>query len=59
MTQEDICDFKTKDPRSLVKATMARRKGQIGDGQIPPIVDFVLAPDARPLVTYLGYARKG
>ncbi len=59
LRNEDICDFKPKDPRSLVKATMARRKGQISDEQIPPIVDFVLAPDARPLVTYLGYARKG
>ncbi|WNE94772.1 methyltransferase domain-containing protein [Streptomyces luomodiensis] len=59
LRNEDICDFKPKDPRSLVKATMARRRGRISDEQIPPIVDFVLAPDARPLVTYLGYARKG
>ncbi|MFS7872160.1 methyltransferase domain-containing protein [Streptomyces asiaticus] len=59
LRNEDICDFKPKDPRSLVKATMARRRGRITDEQIPPIVDFVLAPDARPLVTYLGYARKG
>lgn len=59
LRNEDVCDFKPKDPRSLVKATMARRRGRITDEQIPPIVDFVLAPDARPLVTYLGYARKG
>ncbi|MBH5333719.1 methyltransferase domain-containing protein [Streptomyces pactum] len=56
---EDVCDFKPKNPPSLVKAVLARRKGRITDEQIPPIVDFVLAPQARPLVTYLGYARKG
>jgi 2-polyprenyl-6-hydroxyphenyl methylase/3-demethylubiquinone-9 3-methyltransferase len=55
---EDICGFKPKDPRSLVKATLARRRGQITDEEIPPIVDFVLDPRGRPLVTYLGYARK-
>ena len=26
--------------------------------EIPPIVDFVLDPQGRPVVTYLGYARK-
>ncbi|MGY0056413.1 class I SAM-dependent methyltransferase [Streptomyces sp. LZ34] len=59
LRNEDICDFKPRDPRGLVKATMARRRGRITDEEIPPIVDFVLAPDARPQVTYLGYARKG
>lgn len=59
LRNEDICDFKPRDPRGLVRATMARRSGRITDEQIPPIVDFVLAPDARPLVTYLGHARKG
>jgi 2-polyprenyl-6-hydroxyphenyl methylase/3-demethylubiquinone-9 3-methyltransferase len=54
---EDICGFKPKDPRSLVKAVLARRRGEITDEEIPPIVDFVLAPDSRPVVTYLGYAR--
>lgn len=58
LRNEDICGFKPKDPRSLIKATRARRRGQISDEQIPAIVDFVLAPDSRPLVTYLGYARK-
>lgn len=55
---EDICDFKPKDPRSLIRATLARRRGQITDEEIPPIVDFVLNPGGRPVVTYLGYARK-
>ncbi|MET8009266.1 hypothetical protein ABZU86_09645 [Streptomyces sp. NPDC005271] len=59
LRHEDTCAFKPKDPRSLVKATMARRRGRIGDEQIPPVVRFVLAPDAKPQVTYLGYARKG
>lgn len=56
---EDVCDFKPRNPPSLVKAVLARRKGRITDEEIPPIVDFLLAPEARPLVTYLGYARKG
>ncbi|MFD8379250.1 class I SAM-dependent methyltransferase [Streptomyces sp. NPDC059679] len=58
LRNEDICDFKPRDPRSLVKATMDRRRGRITDEEIPPIVDFVLAPGTRPQVTYLGYARK-
>ncbi|MEU0809689.1 methyltransferase domain-containing protein [Streptomyces sp. NPDC005970] len=59
LSSEGICDFKPREPRGLVRATMARRRGRITDEEIPPIVDFVLAPDARPLVTYLGHARKG
>jgi 2-polyprenyl-6-hydroxyphenyl methylase/3-demethylubiquinone-9 3-methyltransferase len=55
---ENICGFKPKNPLNLVKATLARRRGQIADEDIPPIVDFVLTPDGRPVVTYLGYARK-
>jgi 2-polyprenyl-6-hydroxyphenyl methylase/3-demethylubiquinone-9 3-methyltransferase len=58
LRNEDICDFKPKDPRSLVKAVRARRNGEITDEEIPPIVDFMLAPNGRPVVTYLGYARK-
>jgi 2-polyprenyl-6-hydroxyphenyl methylase/3-demethylubiquinone-9 3-methyltransferase len=58
LRNEDICGFKPKNPRSLVAATLARRRGQITDEEIPPIVDFVLAPGGRPPVTYLGYARK-
>jgi 2-polyprenyl-6-hydroxyphenyl methylase/3-demethylubiquinone-9 3-methyltransferase len=58
LRNQDICAFKPKDPRSLVKATLARRRGQITDEEIPPIVGFVLDPRGRPVVTYLGYARK-
>jgi 2-polyprenyl-6-hydroxyphenyl methylase/3-demethylubiquinone-9 3-methyltransferase len=58
LRNQDICGFKPKDPRSLIKATLARRRGQITDEQIPPIVGFILAPHSRPVVTYLGYARK-
>ncbi|MEU1663839.1 methyltransferase domain-containing protein [Streptomyces sparsogenes] len=58
LRHEGVCDFKPRDPRGLIKATMARRRGRITDEEIPPMVDFVLAPDARPQVTYLGHARK-
>lgn len=44
--------------RSLVTAIRARKRGRIGDDGIAPMVDFKLAPDGPPLVTYLGYARK-
>jgi 2-polyprenyl-6-hydroxyphenyl methylase/3-demethylubiquinone-9 3-methyltransferase len=54
----DICGFKPKDARSLIKATLARRRDQITDEEIPPIVGFVLTPHGRPVVTYLGYARR-
>jgi 2-polyprenyl-6-hydroxyphenyl methylase/3-demethylubiquinone-9 3-methyltransferase len=55
---QDICGFKPKDARSLIKAVLARRRGQITDEEIPPIVGFILAPHGRPVVTYLGYAAK-
>ncbi|GIG63986.1 class I SAM-dependent methyltransferase [Phytomonospora endophytica] len=55
----DVCDFKPRDPRNLVKAVLARRKGRITDDEIPPLVDFVLDPRGKPVVTYLGYATKG
>lgn len=58
LRNKDICGFKPKDARSLVKATLARRRGRITDEEIPPMVAFVLTPDGPPLVTYLGYARK-
>jgi 2-polyprenyl-6-hydroxyphenyl methylase / 3-demethylubiquinone-9 3-methyltransferase len=58
LRNQEICGFKPKDARSLVKAVLARRRGQITDEQIPPIVSFILAPHSRPVVTYLGYACK-
>ena len=54
----EVCDFKPRDPKSLVAAVRARRQGKITDAEIPPMVDFVLVQDARPIVTYLGYAVK-
>ena len=53
-----ICGFKPTDARSLIRATLARRRGQITDEEIPPIVGFTLTPHGRPVVTYLGYACK-
>ncbi|QKV91132.1 methyltransferase domain-containing protein [Streptomyces sp. NA02950] len=58
LRQEDVCDFRPKDPVRLVRATVARRRGRITDERIPSLVEVVLAPGARPLVTYLGYARR-
>jgi 2-polyprenyl-6-hydroxyphenyl methylase/3-demethylubiquinone-9 3-methyltransferase len=58
LRSQDICGFKPADARSLVKATLARRRGRITDEEIPPIVGFVLDPHGRPVVTYFGYARK-
>jgi 2-polyprenyl-6-hydroxyphenyl methylase / 3-demethylubiquinone-9 3-methyltransferase len=58
LANEDICGFKPKNPKSLIKATLARRRGQITDEEIPAIVRFLLAPQNRPVVTYLGYARR-
>jgi 2-polyprenyl-6-hydroxyphenyl methylase / 3-demethylubiquinone-9 3-methyltransferase len=49
---------KPKNLRSLITATLARRRGRITDEEIPPIVTFILAPRGTPVVTYLGYARK-
>ncbi|MFF7651344.1 methyltransferase domain-containing protein [Streptomyces sp. NPDC007983] len=59
LRNEDIRDFRPRDPRGLLKATVARRRGRITDEQIPAMAGFVLAPGARPRVTYLGYALKG
>jgi 2-polyprenyl-6-hydroxyphenyl methylase / 3-demethylubiquinone-9 3-methyltransferase len=58
LRNQDICGFKPTEPRSLISATLARRRGQITDEEIPPIVGFILAPHGSPVVTYLGYARK-
>jgi 2-polyprenyl-6-hydroxyphenyl methylase/3-demethylubiquinone-9 3-methyltransferase len=53
----DICEFKPADPRQLLTAVLARRRGKITDAQIPGIVGFDLAPDRPVHVTYLGFAR--
>lgn len=58
LRNQDVREFKPRDPRALVRAIRARRAGRITDDEIPPLVDFVLAAGARPLVTYLGHARR-
>ncbi|TWF82030.1 3-demethylubiquinone-9 3-methyltransferase [Pseudonocardia hierapolitana] len=57
LTSEDVCGFAPRSPRALVSAVLARRRGRIGDDQIPGVVGFALAPDHTPVVTYLGFAR--
>ncbi|MET8622545.1 class I SAM-dependent methyltransferase [Kitasatospora sp. NPDC004669] len=59
LCNRDIREFKPRNPLNLVRAVRARRSGQISDEEIPPLVDFVLSPAVRPLVTYLGRAVKG
>ncbi|MGW1379330.1 class I SAM-dependent methyltransferase [Streptomyces sp. NPDC002446] len=54
-----VCDFAPRSVRSLVAGILARRRGRIGDDELASVVGFALAPQARPLVTYLGHARKG
>jgi 2-polyprenyl-6-hydroxyphenyl methylase / 3-demethylubiquinone-9 3-methyltransferase len=41
-----------------MKAVLARRRGDISDEGIASVVDFRLDPTGRPIVTYLGYARR-
>jgi 2-polyprenyl-6-hydroxyphenyl methylase/3-demethylubiquinone-9 3-methyltransferase len=57
LRNEDICSFKPKNALSLVRATVARRRGKITDEAIPAMTGFALEPDGKPLVTYLGHAR--
>ncbi|MEJ8653890.1 hypothetical protein WKI65_39090 [Streptomyces sp. MS1.AVA.3] len=38
---------------------MARHSGLLADDGIEAAVAWALAPEARPLVTYLGHVRKG
>ncbi|MEV4256049.1 methyltransferase domain-containing protein [Spirillospora sp. NPDC049652] len=57
LRNEDVCSFKPSNVLDLVRATVARRKGKIDDEAIPGMTGFVLEPDGKPIVTYLGYAR--
>ncbi|MGW6530274.1 class I SAM-dependent methyltransferase [Streptomyces venezuelae] len=57
LRNEDICSFKPKSVVGLVRATIARRGGKITDEAIPRMTDFVLEPEGKPVVTYLGHAR--
>lgn len=54
---EGVCSFKPRSVLGLVRAVVARRSG-ITDAAIPTMTDFVLEPDGRPVVTYLGHARR-
>ena len=50
--------FQPHNDRALVSAVLARRRGQITDADVPGAVRFRLVPGHRPVVTYLGFARK-
>jgi 2-polyprenyl-6-hydroxyphenyl methylase / 3-demethylubiquinone-9 3-methyltransferase len=54
----DVCSFEPQSRRTLVSAVLARRRGQITDADVPSALRFELAPGHRPVVTYLGFARK-
>ncbi|WP_433322978.1 class I SAM-dependent methyltransferase [Spirillospora sp. CA-294931] len=58
LRNRDVTPFKPASGGDLVKATLARRKGRITDEELPARVRFVLAPEERPIVTYLGHARR-
>lgn len=58
LRQEDVCGFQPESAPALVRAVLARRAGRIADEQVPDTVGFHLAPQGRPLVTYLGCARR-
>ncbi|WP_163507032.1 class I SAM-dependent methyltransferase [Fodinicola acaciae] len=51
-----IREFRPKDPRRLLTAVLARRRGEVGDAEIPSIVNLELASGDRVHVTYLGHA---
>jgi len=57
LRNEDVCSFKPKNVLDLVRASVARRQGKIGDEAMPGMTSFVLEPEGKPIVTYLGYAR--
>jgi len=57
LRNEDVCSFKPANVADLVRATVARRKGRIADEAIPEMTGFVLEPEGKPIVTYLGHAR--
>lgn len=59
LTSEDVRGFKPGNPVDLIKAVFARRSGRISDDGVAPLVNFVLEkPGTRPMVTYLGCARR-
>ncbi|RFU40224.1 methyltransferase domain-containing protein [Actinomadura logoneensis] len=56
LQNEDVCSFKPANVLDLVRAVVARRKGRIDDEAIPAMTGFVLEPNGKPIVTYLGHA---
>ncbi|MFC8225202.1 methyltransferase domain-containing protein [Streptomyces sp. NPDC057287] len=56
LSARGLAAFKPRDVRSLMRATRGRRRGTLTDEQLPALVDMVLEPEGRPMVTYLGYA---
>ena len=56
---ESVSAFKSADIRSLVRSIRTRKRGKIGGEQLAALVEFKLAPDDPPAVTYLGHASKG
>ncbi|XVQ11482.1 class I SAM-dependent methyltransferase [Spirillospora sp. CA-255316] len=58
LTHLDTCAFHPRNAAALVNATRARRAGRVTDEELPSMVDFSLDPGGRPLVTYLGHARR-
>ncbi|MCR8573336.1 methyltransferase domain-containing protein [Streptomyces sp. Isolate_219] len=59
LTDGGICDFKPHSVRGLIAGVRARRAGRVTDDVLEAMVGFALAPGSKPLVTYLGHARKG
>lgn len=58
LRNEGVCSFKPESVLGLVRAVIARRSGKITDAAIPAVTGFVLEPDGKPVVTYLGHARR-
>ncbi|WP_369214182.1 class I SAM-dependent methyltransferase [Streptomyces flavofungini] len=52
----DVSAFRPRSVRGLVRATRGRRRGTLTDDQLTRLVDMVLEPQGRSVVTYLGHA---
>ncbi|UCM87926.1 class I SAM-dependent methyltransferase [Streptomyces marincola] len=58
LRSEDVCGFRPTSVTGLVKTIRARKSGAITTEEMAPRVAFRLEPGHRPLVTYLGRARR-
>lgn len=56
LRQVEARGFKPVAIPDLIRAVLARRRGEVGDDDIARLVEFEL--EGAPLVTYLGYAIK-